>query len=185
MLQYLIFRPEFVTRYEKPLNSDALSPFGKETKQEDIPEIQEAYRKLMEEIIPKLFVCYWLKLILHSFTNQLSQSLEDSSISMKPKSVVRWMNTLLVDLHRHGYVIRTPFPDLISINIRYLGFVRKGVDPKSKLSQLLLLAMIYRIVKNDLRRIMRQSTKEDLKANVIAYLNLLLGFPGLQISTST
>ena len=83
------------------------------------------------------------------------------------------VNHVIQSMHREG------------INLRYLGYVRGYLDPSAKSwRDIILIEMIARTVKWDLRNVLRQTTTNSIlevpssfmhKKNIVTYLNAVFG----------
>ena len=162
---FRLLRPEFVKSYKIPLCSDSFSNFVKYypiPSKEHAIEIKDAHYYLREEIIPKF--C----LILQEQDSKLFNS-----------------DQLIHSMHREG------------INIRYLGLIRKNllsscsplisndkIENLKNWSNIILIEIISRIIKWQIRKILRTCTENsnlDIpssyfhKVNVVRYLNIFFG----------
>ena len=65
---------------------------------------------------------------------------------------------------------QSTFCSLVSINIRYFGILRKHVSSEL-LSQLLLIEILCRTMKNEIRRMLRENINENPSTIISNYLN--------------
>jgi len=123
---YKVFRPEFVKKYPIPLLSDAFSPFLKGDPKE------HEYNMEVKEATNYLF-----ETTIPNFARWLQEYYPSLEIEQNP-------GVLTELIHREG------------INCRYLGMVRQHVSKSMiQLRNFLLMEMIARTIKNQLREQMR------------------------------
>jgi tetratricopeptide (TPR) repeat protein len=155
---FQLLRPEFVKDYKSPLCSDAFTGFirGHRGEEDHNREIVEATNHLLVVIIPE-------------FAKELSAMMKEALNKGQHMSNFR----LTEMMHRRG------------INMRFLGVVRHHIIEKAAnwdCQLLLLVEMAARVIKNNLRKRLREKMKslklpvdEPYRRLVIDYLNLVFG----------
>eukprot|EP01094_Clydonella_sp_ATCC50884_P028131 TRINITY_DN834_c1_g2_i1.p1 TRINITY_DN834_c1_g2~~TRINITY_DN834_c1_g2_i1.p1 ORF type:complete len:608 (-),score=212.39 TRINITY_DN834_c1_g2_i1:186-1817(-) len=157
-----LLRPEFVKRYKTPLCPDSYSGFCAEHAHN--LEVDNASQFLQWNTIPGF--ARTLPLLYEKNTTQLQESGHTPFQSFRLTEI----------LHTHG------------INVRYLGLVytflnkEKESISRNNCRALLLVEMIGRVLKNDLRTRMRQQMQslrkpleQPYRRLVLNYLNLVFG----------
>ena len=162
---YRLLRPEFVKKYSKPLCPDAFSNFiiHDTNVNEHNEEIYSATVHLLEEVssffnINSQVIPKYAK----RFPEQVIDTLQENQL---PKFSVT------SSIHREG------------INCRMLGLVRHALDEgQATCRSLLLVEMVSRSIKNDIRFRLRETSKqfkipleEPYRKMLTNYLNLVFG----------
>eukprot|EP01122_Echinamoeba_exundans_P007904 TRINITY_DN2521_c0_g1_i1.p1 TRINITY_DN2521_c0_g1~~TRINITY_DN2521_c0_g1_i1.p1 ORF type:complete len:1209 (+),score=237.81 TRINITY_DN2521_c0_g1_i1:47-3628(+) len=153
---YKLLRPELVTRYEKPLSSDALTGWGKRDPDSKLhnAEVVEATRHLLLEIIPK-------------FVSDVLSSDFD----------IRTLENIPAVMKQRGINVRH-----LGL-VRNLIVTLKNTDEAARVSRLFLIEMFARLLKSrvqeDWRRTVRSHyhiNNELCKEHALDLLNSFLDF---------
>jgi tetratricopeptide (TPR) repeat protein len=141
---YENLRPELVRSWRKPLNPDAFSPF----------DMEDSQTKAQHENEIRMCTQHMKQVIVSNFVTKLLHKCADN-IALQFFTADR----LIVALHHAG------------INVRHLGLVRKELESRKRtnntdqgadmsnigaLSELILLEMISRVIKNGINTQMRE-----------------------------
>ena len=156
---YMLFRPEFVKKYKKPLCSDAYSRFvqNQPDREEHKKEVDEATEHLLNSVIPE-------------FSVTLVKTLDETKELRGDFTSFR----LTEYLHSFG------------INVRYLGQVLLHMPNKTNgaYRTFLIVEMVARVAKNMVRTLLRGAMKcievpidEPYRKEVIQTLNRIFGKP--------
>eukprot|EP01133_Synstelium_polycarpum_P016333 gene16333-19429_t len=155
---FQLFRPEFLKNHPKPLCSDAYSGFVKNdpNRHEHNLEVREATHRLLTELIPRISVrLKWL----------IKESLENGALLKGGVHIPE-------QFHRHG------------INMRWLGHMLIAVDDREA-GFVLLIEAIARVVKNDLRKRLRETMKSFKQPLSAPYIQLTTNFLNMVFGEST
>ncbi|ELR22968.1 C2 domain containing protein [Acanthamoeba castellanii str. Neff] len=153
---YRLMRPEFVKVNEYPLCSDAYSRWAHDPDNPNVlkqhnAEIVEATNHLVQTVIPAF--AFFETIFIESLNAW--------------RSFVEDMRVLVIDMHRGG------------INCRYLGVIRQHVT-NTNLRKSMLIEMVSRVLKNELRehmRNVRSSSEEDNKGVIATFFGRFLQDP--------
>ncbi len=169
---FKLLRGEFVTKYERPLSSDAFTAFGEHDAENHNAEVKEA-------------TCYLLHHLVPQFATYLISSFRSLPTSQR----------LIEELHRTGINGSYSLPQYRAINlaliffscflfgiVRHLGRVRAELvkqGAESELMGLVLLECVARVLKNELRTCMRalqgSSEETSYRALALTFLNSAFG----------
>eukprot|EP01119_Soliformovum_irregulare_P004567 TRINITY_DN1561_c1_g1_i3.p1 TRINITY_DN1561_c1_g1~~TRINITY_DN1561_c1_g1_i3.p1 ORF type:complete len:907 (+),score=307.61 TRINITY_DN1561_c1_g1_i3:36-2756(+) len=146
-----LMRPEFLKNNPIPLCSDSFSGFGLANKHQHNQEIRQATHVLETVTIPNY-----------------ARKLEENYAKFQEGwTCLEWIEFILADVHRSG------------INFRFLGLLRSHVTCQ-ELRQFLLLEVLARVIKRDIRKEMRnlKTAEEEAYIKTITdFFNLFLGNP--------
>ncbi|PRP85823.1 hypothetical protein PROFUN_06015 [Planoprotostelium fungivorum] len=159
---YNLFRPEFVTKYSRPLSSDAMSGFGRLNKEEHNQEINDASDYLITSLVPS-----FAKRLSEKFAEKTKKSTE--KVLDRSKGRVSHIMEIIQEVHAEG------------ISFRHLGLVRSHCT-HPELRELLFLEMTSRVIKYHHRMRLRAKieeikipSEEAYKMSIAKFFNLVLG----------
>ncbi|GAM26025.1 hypothetical protein SAMD00019534_092000 [Acytostelium subglobosum LB1] len=155
---FQLFRPEFLKNHPKPLCSDAFSGFLKHDSERQIHnnEVKEATQRLLNDLIPK---------VSSRLKGLIKESLENGDL-------LRGGVHIPEQFHRHG------------INMRFIGHMLVIVDEREA-GFVLLIEAIARVLKNDLRRRLRETMKQFKEPLSAPYIQLTTNFLNMVFGEST
>jgi len=146
---FQLFRPEFLKGHHKPLCSDAFSGFIKHDNDRSVHhnEVKEASHRLLIELIPRL-------------SNRLKWMIKES---LNNGTLLSGDVHIPEQFHRQG------------INMRWIGHMLLIIDDRDACFVLLIEA-IARVLKNDLRRRLREAMKKYNQPLSAPYMDLTTKF---------
>lgn len=161
-----LLRPELLTRFPRALSSDAFSPFGKDATLEHDQEVLEATMELYRNIIPA-FVKFW-----------------HQKLKADPSLTRDFENNLIRYIHRDGMpLFHIEILSLPGINVRLLGIARYWCPFDSPLRIIFLTEMASRVIKNDIRRQLREENRKlGVASTVCNALSLMSNLSRIHIS---
>ncbi|KYQ93681.1 Rab GTPase domain-containing protein [Tieghemostelium lacteum] len=154
---FQLFRPEFLKSHPKPLCSDAFSGFLRNDPDRAVhnQEVKEASHRLLTELIPRLSVR--LKWMIKESLNN---------------------GTLFGDVHIPEQFHRQ------GINMRWIGHMMVIMDDRDSCFVLLIEA-IARVLKNDLRKRLRESMKKYNQPMSAPYIDVTTKFLNMVFGSCT
>eukprot|EP01087_Luapelamoeba_hula_P015323 TRINITY_DN4566_c0_g1_i12.p1 TRINITY_DN4566_c0_g1~~TRINITY_DN4566_c0_g1_i12.p1 ORF type:complete len:1301 (-),score=219.59 TRINITY_DN4566_c0_g1_i12:10-3912(-) len=154
---YQLLRPEFVKHHAVPLCSDAFCKWGQDPQDESViknhnNEISQATELLTTKIIPAFL--HNLNIVMATSINRISRRTGKRKSTQTMNGIAESYRMLVIDMHRWG------------INVRLMGRIRTLTD-NPILKRWLLTEMVARVLKNELRNLLRAQRQEHETADVI------------------
>ena len=135
------FRPEFILNYEQPLNPDSFTAWNTFTD----PNHIQYHRDILHA------TNYYLSVLLINTSIEFNRCNDLNKINYLEKELIRV-------IHRKG------------INVRHIGLLRHLIKDNIQLKTILLTEMIVRVLKTQLKQIMRNQTKQNKDSNLQNFL---------------